>query len=234
MRPPSRNLALAALVAFGLGAGARIWHGAAPSQKSKRHLAANSFDPTTKEKAPTAGAAKSTEPPADAAPPPPPESRDSVDGILEARGLEQAERLGRFLVSATPADLERLLLGLQRQFEAIPETLRDAIFLRWMSVDPSGGRAMADRLNLLFTAGWAWGKTNPKAALAAALADSDNRLGIAVLRAIGQSDPQRARLLLEEHPRFREAGSMAGPPFSPHPNSEYGRPRATCSRACRT
>lgn len=209
MPPGWRQLMLVTAPAFLVGAGARLIsshhhpHDAPTQPTTAPRQATGPLTPRgPSDSAPVQDGAASPNTPSKAS--------ESVDGILEARGLEQAERLGRFLVSATPADLERLLFGLRWQMDGIPETLQDAIFLRWMSVDPAGGRAIASRLNLQFIAGWAWGKTDPEAAFAAARADTENLLGIAVLRAIAQTDPQRARALLEQNPRFRESGSMDG------------------------
>jgi hypothetical protein len=135
---------------------------------------------------------------------------ESVEAILAATGFEQAERLGRFLVSATTADLERLLLGLRASHGRVEWTLGDAIFLRWMKVDTAGGLAFAKKENFSIHAWYGWGKTHPEAALKAALGESHPWPGTIVMRAIAQGDPLRARALLEQYPQFRDSMSMDG------------------------
>jgi hypothetical protein len=135
---------------------------------------------------------------------------ESVESILAASGFERAERLGRFLVSAQPTDLERLLLGLRTPHGYIEGTLADAIFLRWMEVDAAGGLAFAEKERFGSMAWWAWAKTDPTAALAAALEKPVNFPGTMVLRAIAQSDPARARELMERYPQFQQSSAMQG------------------------
>lgn len=140
----------------------------------------------------------------------PPAESESVDSILDASGFEQAERLGRFLVAAKPADLERLLLGLRDQGGQEDTILQDAIFLKWMTVDASGGLAFAEKEGFTSMVWWAWGKTHPEEALAAALARPDTGVGTMVVRAIAQSDPFRAQQILDLHPQFQESTAMEG------------------------
>jgi hypothetical protein len=135
---------------------------------------------------------------------------ESVESILAASGFERAERLGRFLVSAQPADLERLLLGLRTPQGYIEGMLADAIFLRWMEVDATGGLAFAEKERFGSMAWWAWGKTDPAAALAAGLERRVDFPGTMVLRAIAQNDPARARELLERYPQFQQSSAMEG------------------------
>jgi len=135
---------------------------------------------------------------------------ESVEGILAATGFERAERLGRFLVTAGPADLERLALGLRGETGNIEMTLGDAVFLRWMTIDAEGGLAFAERERFGSMAWWAWGKTDPDSALAAALGKPSPWNGEMVMRAIAQSDPLRARGLFERYPQFAESSAMGG------------------------
>jgi len=129
---------------------------------------------------------------------------------LAAEGFERAERLGRFLVSAQPEDLERLARGLRNDHGYVEMVLGDAIFLRWMTVDPVGGLAFANKERFTNMAWWAWGKTDPEASLAAALEDPSPSVGAMVVRAIGQSDPLRARELIDLYPHFEQHLAMQG------------------------
>ena len=126
---------------------------------------------------------------------------ESVEGILAAEGLEQFESLALFLPHAEAAELERLYLGLEEQASAsLDKTLGPALFLRWTRLDPAGAVAFATKRGRGPTAWWAWGKVDPEAAVAAALASKEGN-GKAVVRAIGQSDPTRAQALLDQHPQ---------------------------------
>jgi hypothetical protein len=135
---------------------------------------------------------------------------ESMESLLASDGFERAERLGRFLLSAEPADLERLLLGWKAQRGQVEVTLAEAVFLRWMTVEAAGGLTFAGQHGYVGVAWWAWGKTHPDAALAAALKETDPKVGSMVLRAIAQNDPLRARQLLEHYPQFQEAPAMSG------------------------
>lgn len=135
---------------------------------------------------------------------------ETVDGILVAEGFERAERLGRFLVSAQPGDLERLLIGLRGERGNMEVTLGDAIFLRWMTVDAAGGLAFAEKEGFTSMAWWAWGKIDPDSALAAALENPQSWAGTMVMRAIAQSDPLRARELFDRYPQFAESTALGG------------------------
>jgi hypothetical protein len=136
---------------------------------------------------------------------------ETVEGILAAEGLEQFERLALFLPQAGAADLERLYLGLEEQGNGfVDKTLGPALFLRWMRLDPEGGRAFAMKRNRGGMAWLAWGKVDPEAAVAAALASKEWWKGAVVVRAIGQSDPARAQSLLDEHPQWRTEEALIG------------------------
>jgi hypothetical protein len=135
----------------------------------------------------------------------------TVEGILAAEGLEQFERLALFLPRAEAADLERLYVELEEQRNGfLGKTLGPALFLRWMRLDPEGGRAFAMKRNRGGMAWWAWGKVDPEAAVAAAQASKEWWKGEEVVRAIGQSDPARAQALLDEHPQWRTEEALTG------------------------
>lgn len=207
--PPPRPLILIVLAGLGLGAGARVWRAQerGPRPRGAGMGAAASLP---SESLSSTGAARKAG--ADAAPRGAGEVRpaESVESILAAKGFEQAARLGRFLATAQPADLERLHRGMRHRNGVIKETLGDAIFLRWMSVDAAGGLAYARKEDSGSAAWWAWGKVDPDAALTAALEQKDPWRGSAVLRAIAQSDPLRARDLIERYPQFGDGNAMAG------------------------
>ncbi len=199
------------LAGVGLGAGGRWWSdswsradgrtGSVAAVASGAQAAAALKPPHLSETTP--GSARADESP----------SLETVEGILAAEGFERAERLGRFLISAQPADLERLLLGLSSERGFVEMTLGDAIFLRWMTIDAAGGLAFVEQREggaFSSMAWWAWGKTDPDAALAAALDKPDPWVGTMVVRAIAQSDPLRAREILAQHPRFEEQSAMEG------------------------
>lgn len=133
-----------------------------------------------------------------------------MESILAAEGFEQAERLARFLPTANSDDLRRLLLGMQSQGGYLEPTLSDAIFLRWMAIDAEGALAFTEKEGFVGPAWWAWGKVDPEAALAAALAKPGSWLGTMVVRAIAQDDPARAREILDQYPRFTNESAMAG------------------------
>ncbi|MFN0129425.1 MAG: hypothetical protein ACKV19_22395 [Verrucomicrobiales bacterium] len=135
---------------------------------------------------------------------------ESTESVLAAEGFEQAERLGRFLRTATSDELKRLLLGMRKSGGHIEMTQRDAIFLRWMAIDAEGALAFTEKDAFIGPAWWAWGKVDPDAALAAALAKRESWLGTMVVRAIAQDDPARARAILERHPQFAEQSAMGG------------------------
>lgn len=205
----SRLLILTVLSGFGLGVGMRLWVVAAGARRvggadlgalvaaGVGTVGASTTVRPVGEGGVSAGAGESNLP-------------ESVEGVLAAEGFEQAERLGRFLPTAQTADLERLCRGLREQRLPLEEMVGDAIFLRWMTIDPAGGLAFAGKEGFGMSAWWAWGKTDPEASLAAALKQKESWAGTAVLRAIAQSDPERARELIEKHPQFRDGHAMGG------------------------
>ncbi|MFN0126714.1 MAG: hypothetical protein ACKV19_08520 [Verrucomicrobiales bacterium] len=206
--PFPRLLAIALGGGILVGAGARVWQdGRERSRGTVARGAVSSGEASDRTAARNAGMDIPMAPPPGAEKPVP----ETVESILAAEGLEQSERLALFLPTARPADLKRLYLGLEEQRNGfLDETTFKALFLRWMRVDPKGGREYAAKRHRDHMAWWAWGKVDPVAAVAAALATKEKRAGAAVVRAIGQGDPARAQALLDQHPQWRADEALIG------------------------
>lgn len=184
-----------------MGGGLRVWMEAGTGARVGRELgaveASNGSEPAAVRKQP-ADAALAVAPGAEMAP------HESVESILAVEGWEQLERLALFMPQAAPADLERLFLALDDEKERpLDSLIGSTVFLGWMTIDPEGGLAFARKHQEEDAAWWAWGKTDPGAAVAAALASKNRGLGSEVVASIGESDPALARKLLAEHPQWR-------------------------------
>ena len=126
------------------------------------------------------------------APPPPP-----VEEVLSSDDSEFYENLVlRVAVSEVP-DLEILLTALKEQ-DRLSTTAKDLIFLRWMEIDPASGLRAARSAKVLRSAYWAWAKVDSETAMAFAREETESMPMEAVVRAVGQSDPERAIELVGE------------------------------------
>lgn len=127
-------------------------------------------------------------------PPAPP-----IEEVLDTESSEFLEGLVLRVAVSGAAELDTLLTALNERGN-YPYIANDVIFLRWMEIDPAAGLAAARTRNLLNVAYWAWAKIDREAALAAAREESEPEALNAVLRSIGQGDPDRALELVEKLP----------------------------------
>lgn len=135
---------------------------------------------------------------------------ETLESVMEATGFDRWERLARWLGTATAGELEALAVVWQEGGAYEDRLTGDALFLRWTEIDAAGALAWSRKHGTHNWVWWAWGKNDPEAALAAALKEKETWCGTCVMRAIGQSHPERARGLLAKYPQFSNAESLEG------------------------
>ncbi len=90
----------------------------------------------------------------------------SVHEVLGAVGFDRYAKLSRFLATTNADEWEALYKALEEKDE-LSHRFVDLISLRWAEIDPLG--AVTEGSSLAF---WAWGKSDPEAALAQALKEN--------------------------------------------------------------
>lgn len=142
----------------------------------------------------------------------PADSRPTLESVVAAEGWDQLFQLVAWLPGATSVELDRVF----QAWAATPRFDFDApasraLFLRWTELDSVAAMAAANSKNAaLRTAWWAWGKTDPEAAWAAASQDKTEEFVGIVLTAIAETDPARVTGLLEHHPEWRKYDVLGG------------------------
>lgn len=129
---------------------------------------------------------------------------------MAAEGWDQLFQLVAWLPAATTVELDRIFQtwATTPRFDFDASASR-ALFLRWMELDPSAALAAAKSNNgALRTAWWAWGKTDPDTAWAAASQATTQGFIGTVLAAMAETDPARVTTLLKEHPEWRRYGVL--------------------------
>ncbi len=121
----------------------------------------------------------------------------SIEELCQSHGAAFLELLIRTLETAGTEELHPLLDALDAE-DRLETLVKDLVFLRWTAIDPPNALAAAARHGLLSSAYWAWGKTDPDAALAHAQELGNPTWLAAVVRAIGQVDPDRGIALVNE------------------------------------
>jgi hypothetical protein len=205
----SRTLALGLVMGAIFGSGMRLWLGSNAPGGIPAAAQAESVEKPTRADQPrgepdgihmasvVSGAGEAREP-------------ETVLSVLAARGFEASERLARFLPKAGPAELAALMATLLERDGGLDEAMTEAVFLRWMIIDPAGGQVFAEKHSLGRMAWRAWGKVDPEAAMAAVQASRDLATATSALGAIAEIDPQRVQAWLDHHPQFRTHSVMLG------------------------
>lgn len=205
----SRTLALGLVMGAIFGAGMRLWLGSNARGGISTAAQAESSEKPSRADQPRgepdrihlatdiSGAGEAREP-------------ETVLSVLAARGFEASERLARFLPKAGPAELAALMAGLEERDGVLDEAMTEAVFLRWMTIDPAGGQVFSEKHSLGGMAWRAWGKVDPEAAMAAVQTSRDLATAASALGAIAEIDPQRVQAWLDHHPQFRTHSVMLG------------------------
>ena len=121
-------------------------------------------------------------------------ARPSVDDLFEAVGLDRVVLMGRFLQTATSAELQQIFAR-NREQGGQEVVFMGLAALRWIELDPDA----ALKIPTPSTVWWAFAKLNPEAAFAAAQ-DRDDATIQQVLYSIAQYDAPLVRRLLGDHP----------------------------------
>lgn len=121
----------------------------------------------------------------------------TVEDLCRARGATFLDQLIPILEQADGNRLQELLLAFKVE-DRLDTVTKDLLFLRWMEIDPASALEAAARQSLLNSAYWAWAKVDPEAALAHVKELGNPKWLAAVIRAIGQDDPERGLKLTDE------------------------------------
>ncbi len=125
-------------------------------------------------------------------------SDDTLAGILADTSATQYGRLALWLLDASSDEMEETFWGLLEQRGA-GEPLFKLLFDQWAKIDPRRAIEASKDTAHAGLAWWAWGKSEPETALAAALEEGDDAISM-TLRGIGQVDPELAIQIMETHP----------------------------------
>jgi hypothetical protein len=127
-----------------------------------------------------------------------PVSGDSMEDLLALDAMEMYARLGLWLLDAS----EEQMAEFWSAYHARGETdmwIKDLVFTQWAKLNPQALLAAAKRDGEEGPAWWAWGMSDPDAALAAVEGASGEMRGY-LLRGIGNFHPDRALKMLEADP----------------------------------
>ncbi len=130
-------------------------------------------------------------------------STDTLDDLAALHDDELYPRLALWLVDADAGDFEACWRILNAKPELEVRTI-DLLFLRWTAVDPHGAIAAASGGKHAHIPWWAWAKNEPRRAFDYAREHQPDQLA-AVLRGIGQTEPELAMRLLDEHPELKNS-----------------------------
>ena len=118
----------------------------------------------------------------------------TMDELFAATGIERMLLMGRFIQTASVAELAAVIERAGRERVA-DFTFTDQAWLRWVELDLEGALSQPRPRS----AWWAYAKLDPMGALARAVERESSQLG-EVLYSIGQGDPGMAREWLARHP----------------------------------
>lgn len=117
-------------------------------------------------------------------------------------------KLALWQLDATESELATFWAG-YRTREKRDMQVMDLLFSQWTRLDPQAAIDAAKGTDHEGIPWWAWAINDPNAAIAAAREAPSEMAGY-VMRAIGQFHPDRARMLLEENPRFAQWNAIEG------------------------
>jgi hypothetical protein len=120
----------------------------------------------------------------------------TVDDLFKAVGLDRVVLMGRFIRTATSADLEQIFIR-NRALGGGEVVFMGLAALKWIEID----REAALKFKPDHSVWWAFSKLDPNAAFAAAQ-DVDEATVQQVLNSIAQGNPTLVLRLLKENPQF--------------------------------
>ena len=152
--------------------------------------------------------AKSVREPEAVPPPPRAVSGASIEDLVADRTATRLGRLELWLLDATETEMEDLWESL-KDAEGVTYRDMDALFIRWTALNPGRAIAAAEGTTWAHIPWWGWARSEPEKAIATAMRERPERIDM-IMRSIGQSRPELALRLIEQHPEELAGRGVTG------------------------